>query len=101
MQSGLVKKANIDEESAKCIEETWENIRLEVQIHEDENKVTEVRQSNESKLSLIEKKKKDLEIFEEIIKRYANNNQAVLMMEETMRRILENKTSQTKESRLS
>lgn len=65
------KKANIDEESAKCIEEMWENIRLEVQIHEDENKVA--RQSNESKLSLIEKKK-DLEIFEEIIKRYANNN---------------------------
>lgn len=44
-----------------------------------------------SKLSFVERKRGDLNTLEQIIKKYANDDQTVITMGETIRRILENK----------
>lgn len=89
------KKKRIEEEQRKTDEE---NIEFEKKLkkgrmHEKERRyeVAEGQLIENSKLSFVEKKKGDLNTLEQIIKKYANDDQTVIVMGETIRRILENK----------
>lgn len=94
------KKGFIGEKQRKTEEE---NLKFEKELkkermHEKEMRYEEMRYEvaeeqliENSKLSFVEKKKGDLNALEQIIKKYANDDQTVIIMGETIRRILENK----------
>ncbi|XP_017790869.1 PREDICTED: jerky protein homolog-like [Habropoda laboriosa] len=96
--SHLDREETINKEGEEDEQEESMDIKIEIEDEgegegeEGEDEAIEAEESNEPALSLIEKKKKDLSMLEDIIKRYANNNQAVLIMGEAMKRILENET---------
>nr|XP_034189857.1 jerky protein homolog-like [Osmia lignaria] len=84
---------NYEEDDSTAIKtERGENEEEEEEAVED--KEEEVHNAteppHETEVNRIEKKKSDLLMLENIIKKYANNNRATIMMGETLKKILEN-----------
>ncbi|XP_031775596.1 uncharacterized protein LOC116415240 [Apis florea] len=88
------EEEKIEEEQRKIDAEYMEfekKLKKERMLQEGKKRKYEEQLIQNSKLNFIEKKKGDLNTLEQIIKKYADDDETVIIMGKTIRRILENK----------